>query len=59
MLTLQVIAAGLLLLGSALVIRTVIVLDAPSFRAAPRRAPKLVPAAPRPRRHSVPDRRAA
>ena len=60
MLTLQVIAAGLLLLGSGFVIRTVIVLDAPSFRPAqPCHASTLVRTAPRPPRHAVPDRRVA
>jgi hypothetical protein len=58
-LALQVIAAGLLLLGSALVVRTVMVLDGPSLRPArARRVAKLVTAAPQ-RRHAVPDRRAA
>jgi hypothetical protein len=59
-LTLQVIAAGLLLLGSGLVIHTVIALDGPSFRAArPSRGPKLVRAASRARRQTAPQRRAA
>jgi len=59
-LALQLIAATLLVAGSVLVIRTVIALDAPTFRsaAAPvRRKPTLVPAAPRPT--ALPERKAA
>ena len=58
MLTLQVIAAGLLLLGSALVIRTVVALDAPAIRPAARRPPTPLAAPPR-HRTPLPERRAA
>jgi hypothetical protein len=56
-LTLQLIAAGLLLLGSGLVIRTVIALDAP--RPAPAHPTSLPLAAAPQRRTALPERRAA
>jgi len=60
-LTLQLIAAGLLLLGSGLVIRTLIALDTPVFRpaAAPRQLALPLKAVPRRRRTAMPERRAA